>query len=113
MALDINVVRWDERELEKITEMAARRVVQDAGVTLVRTYLKKGALVPIHAHSGEQRVYVRQGSLAFIVAGERVTVGEGDELVIPAGMPHEAEALDDTVADDARQGDVEFGAGAS
>ena len=113
MAMDINLVRWDERELEKITEMAARRVVQDAGVTLVRTYLKKGALVPVHVHSGEQRVRVRQGSLAFIVAGERVTLGEGEELVIPAGKPHEAEALADTVVDDTRLGDVEFGVGAS
>jgi quercetin dioxygenase-like cupin family protein len=109
MARDISLVRWDEFDLERITEMAARKVVVDEGRTLVRSYLKKGALVPVHTHAGEQRIRVLQGSLAVVVAGTRVTLGEGGELSIPAGAPHEIEALDDSVVDDVRHGDVVFG----
>jgi quercetin dioxygenase-like cupin family protein len=110
MAMDINLVRWDEYELERITEMVARKVVADEGRTLVRSYLKKGALVPVHTHAGEQRIRVLQGSLAVVTAGARVTLGEGGELSIPAGAPHEVEALDDAVIDDIRHGELVFGA---
>jgi quercetin dioxygenase-like cupin family protein len=109
MAMDINLVRWDEYELERVTEMAARKLVADEGRTLVRSYLKKGALVPVHTHAGEQKIRLVQGSLAVAVSGARVTLAEGEELSIPAGAPHEVEALDDSVVDDIRHGDVEFG----
>jgi quercetin dioxygenase-like cupin family protein len=40
--------------------------------------------------------YVLQGALRFVVAGEEVIVREGEVLHVPAQVPHQAEALDDT-----------------
>ena len=38
---------------------------------LVQVYLKRGCLVPMHAHDSEQMTYVLQGALKFLVGGRR------------------------------------------
>ncbi len=88
--------RWDEIALEKITEMISQKIVAGDREMLAQIYLKRGALVPMHSHDSEQMTYVLQGSLRFLVGGEEIIVREGEVLHIPAGVPHQAEALDDT-----------------
>ena len=44
---------------------------------LAQIYLKRGALVPIHAHDSEQMTYILQGSLRFLIDGEEIIVREG------------------------------------
>ena len=88
--------RWDEIALEKVTEMLSRKVVAGDREMLVQSYVKRGCLVPMHAHNSEQMTYVLQGALKFFVAGEEITVREGEVLHIPAGVEHQAEALEDT-----------------
>jgi quercetin dioxygenase-like cupin family protein len=88
--------RWDNLELEKITEMIARKVIAGDDHTLVQAFLKRGALVPRHTHDGELVIYLLQGSLRVTVAGQTMDVREGDVLRVPSGAPHQAEALDDT-----------------
>jgi quercetin dioxygenase-like cupin family protein len=90
--------RWDEIALEKITEMVSRKIVPGHRLTLAQIYLKRGALVPMHQHESEQMTYVLQGALRLQVGGEEVTVRDGEVLHIPAQMPHQAEALDDTLS---------------
>jgi quercetin dioxygenase-like cupin family protein len=88
--------RWDEIALDKVTEMISRKVVTGEREMLAQIYLKKGALVPMHAHESEQITYVLQGALKFLIAGEDITVREGEVLLIPSWVEHQAEALDDT-----------------
>ena len=88
--------RWDEITLEKVTEMISQKIVAGDREMLAQIYLKRGALVPMHSHDSEQMTYVLQGSLRFLVAGEEIIVREGEVLHIPSGVPHQAEALDDT-----------------
>jgi unsaturated pyranuronate lyase len=88
--------RWDEIALEKITEMVSRKIVTGDREMLAQTYLKRGALVPLHSHASEQMTYVLQGALRFLVEGEEVIVREGEVIHIPSGVPHQAEALEDT-----------------
>jgi quercetin dioxygenase-like cupin family protein len=88
--------RWDEIALEKITEMISRKIVSGDREMLAQTYLKRGAQVPMHAHDSEQMTYVLQGALRFLVDGEEIIVKEGEVLHIPSGIPHQAEALEDT-----------------
>ena len=90
------VHRWDEIALEKITEMMSRKIIVGEREMLAQIYLKRGALVPMHAHDSEQMTYILQGALKFCVGGEEITVREGEVLHIPSGMPHQAEALEDT-----------------
>src|SRR3954466_12512818 len=92
----VRLHRWDEIALEKVTEMLSRKTVTGDREMLVQSYVKRGCLVPLHAHDSEQMTYVLQGALKFVVGGEEITVREGDVLHIPSGVAHQAEALEDT-----------------
>jgi quercetin dioxygenase-like cupin family protein len=92
----VRVHRWDEIALDKITEMISQKIIAGEREMLAQIYLKRGALVPMHAHESEQMTYILQGALRFLVDGEEVTVREGEVLHIPSGTPHQAEALEDT-----------------
>lgn len=76
--------------------MVSRKFVSGARETVAQIYLKRGAIVPRHAHESEQMTYVLQGALKMLVSGEEVTLREGEVLHIPSGVPHQVEALDDT-----------------
>jgi quercetin dioxygenase-like cupin family protein len=91
-----NLHRWDEIELEKVTEMFSRKIVSGDREMVAQIYMKKGALVPEHSHESEQMSYVLQGALRFLVKGEEVIVREGEILHIPSWVEHQAEALEDT-----------------
>jgi quercetin dioxygenase-like cupin family protein len=92
----VKLHRWDEIALDKVTEMISRKIVTGEREMLAQIYLKKGALVPMHSHEAEQITYVLQGALKFLIAGEEITVREGEVLHIPSWIEHQAEALDDT-----------------
>jgi quercetin dioxygenase-like cupin family protein len=92
----VRLHRWDEIALDKVTEMLSRKVVSGAREMLVQVYVKRGCLVPMHAHDSEQMTYVLQGALKFVIEGEEITVREGEVLHIPSGVAHQAEALEDT-----------------
>jgi quercetin dioxygenase-like cupin family protein len=92
----VRLHRWDEIALDKVTEMLSRKIVTGEREMLVQVYVKRGCLVPLHAHQSEQMTYVLQGALKFLVAGEEITVREGEVIHIPSGVEHQAEALEDT-----------------
>jgi quercetin dioxygenase-like cupin family protein len=100
----VSLCRWDELALEKITEMVSRRVITATRQTLAQVIFKKGALVPQHRHDSEQVTSVLDGALRFSIAGggalEDVIVRAGEVIVIPPGVPHQVEALDDTLVVD-------------
>jgi quercetin dioxygenase-like cupin family protein len=97
MAASATLHRWDEIALEKVTEMISRKIVSGEREMLAQIYLKRGALVPFHTHDSEQMTYILQGALRFHVAGEEIVVREGEVLHIPSRVPHQAEALEDTL----------------
>jgi len=92
----VRLHRWDEIALDKVTEMLSRKIVTGEREMLVQVYVKRGCLVPLHAHASEQMTYVLQGALKFLVAGEEITVREGEVIHIPSGIAHQSEALEDT-----------------
>lgn len=92
----VRLHRWDEIALDKVTEMLSRKVVRGDREMIVQVYIKRGCIVPVHAHESEQMTYVLQGALKFLVSGEEITVREGEVLHIPPFAEHQAEALEDT-----------------
>src|SRR6266550_3706254 len=97
MAPTVTLHRWDEIGIEKDTEMFSLKIVSGEREMLAQIYMKRGALVPIHTHDSEQMTYILQGALRFLVAGEEIIVREGEVLHIPSRLPHQAEALEDTL----------------
>ena len=77
--------------------MISCKIITGEREMVTQIYLKRGAIVPMHSHESEQMTYVLSGALKFHVDGEEITVREGEVLHIPAWLPHQAEALDDTL----------------
>ncbi len=91
--------RWDEVPREELHERLSRRVITGDQVMLAHVYLKQGCVVPKHSHENEQFTYILEGALRFLVGEEadEMVVRAGEVLHLPANVPHEAHALEDTL----------------
>ncbi len=92
--------RWDDVPEERLHELLSRRLITGDRVMLAHVYLKKGCVVPKHAHENEQFTYILDGALRFLVGEDgrhEVVVRAGEVLHLPANVPHEAHALEDTL----------------
>jgi quercetin dioxygenase-like cupin family protein len=90
-------VPWHRIALEDLNPLLQRQFVVGQEIMLARVLLKKGCMVPEHSHLNEQLTYILDGALRFRIDGQEVVVRAGEVLCIPAHMPHQAEALEDTV----------------
>lgn len=91
---------WDDMSWEPVTSTLSRKLVTGERMMIAHVHLEKGCVVPRHAHENEQLTYILEGALRFRLGedGEReVVVRAGQVLHIPSNMPHEAEALEDTL----------------
>jgi len=92
--------RWDEIPREELNEKLARRLITGDQLMLAQVYLKKGCVVPKHSHMNEQLTYILEGALRFLVGenGEaEIMVRAGEVLHLPGNVPHQAEAVEDTL----------------
>jgi quercetin dioxygenase-like cupin family protein len=92
--------RWSDMPRERVTDAIDRRVITSERMMLAHVYLKKGSIVPRHSHENEQLTYILEGALRFKIGAEGsevIVVRAGEVLVIPSNVPHEAEALEDTL----------------
>jgi quercetin dioxygenase-like cupin family protein len=92
--------RWNDMPKERVTDEIDRRLVVGDRMMLAHVYLKKGSVVPRHAHDNEQLTYILEGALRFSIGddgAEEIIVRAGEVLVIPSNVPHRAEALEDTL----------------
>ncbi len=72
--------RWDDMPKENVTEMLDRRLITGDRMMLAHVYLKKGAIVPRHAHENEQLTYILEGALRFWIGED-----ESETLDVRAG----------------------------
>ena len=70
-------------------------------MTLAQITLAAGAAVPLHEHPNEQIATVLSGRLRFLVGDGEVEIGAGESVLIPGGVPHRVDALEDSVVLDA------------
>ncbi|HYU80770.1 MAG TPA: cupin domain-containing protein, partial [Vicinamibacterales bacterium] len=92
--------RWDDITPEQINSTVSRQYITAERVTMARFELKRGAVVPQHAHENEQVSYIISGALKFIFEGRDIIARGGEVLQIPPNVPHAAEAIEDTLAID-------------
>ncbi len=100
-AAEATHVRWDDVPVEVMNPLLTRAFVTGEQAMVARIDLKRGCVVPRHSHVNEQIAWIVTGALVFSLGEEgaerQVTVRAGEVLVIPGGLPHAAEALEDTV----------------
>ena len=92
--------RWDDLPKERLSPLLERRLIWGERVMLSHVYLAKGCVVPLHAHENEQITYILDGTLRFWIGedgAETIDVAAGEVLYLPSGVPHKAEALEDTL----------------
>ena len=92
--------RWEEMPRERVNQTLERRLITGDRIMLTHVYLEKGSVVPRHAHENEQITYVLEGALRFWIGDDGAEVFDvraGEVLCIPSGVPHQAEALEDTL----------------
>ena len=90
-------IRWNDVEIENLNPLLGRQMVVGEQVMVARILMKKRCVVPLHSHVNEQVSYILEGALKFFIDGKEIVVHAGELLCIPSNMPHQAEAVEDTV----------------
>jgi quercetin dioxygenase-like cupin family protein len=93
----LKYIPWDTVPIEPLNPLLGRQFVVGNEIMVARVLMKKGCLVPLHSHHNEQITYILEGALKFWIDGKEIVVHAGEVLTIPPHMPHQAEALEDTV----------------
>jgi quercetin dioxygenase-like cupin family protein len=92
--------RWDDLPKDELKAGIHRRLVSTERMMIAHVYLDAGAVVPRHEHENEQLTYILEGTLRFWLGEDEsqvVDVHAGEVLHIPSGLPHRAEALEETL----------------
>ena len=93
-----SATKFEKLETDKLNPLITRQMVSGDDATFARLVLLRGAIVPRHHHRSEQYTMIFSGALKFFFDdGSDTTVHAGEVLMIPANVPHSAEALEDTV----------------
>ena len=92
--------RIDDMPKEEVKAGLYRRLITTERMMLAHVYLDKDCIVPQHSHENEQLTYILEGTLRFWLGEDKsevVDVHAGEVLHIPSWVPHEAQALEDTL----------------
>ncbi len=89
-------IRWSDVKEEWLNKDISRRLAVGKKEMLGFVFLRKGAVVPAHKHLSEQITFVLKGSMRFTIRGKHYTVKQGEVLIIPSNVVHEAVALEAT-----------------
>ncbi len=93
----MEAIAWESMDWEEVTPQIKRKIVSGKQVMVAQIWLHKGTIVQEHTHLSEQITYVVEGALRFWLGGKELILRRGEVLVIPSGMPHKAEVLEDTL----------------
>ena len=100
MSTGVSHYRWEDMPRESVKPLLDRRLIATERMMLAHVYLEQGCIVPLHEHENEQLTYILEGALRFSIGAdgaEEIVVRAGEVLVIPSNVPHQAEALEDTL----------------
>jgi quercetin dioxygenase-like cupin family protein len=60
-------------------------------VSIIRQRQTPGGANPSHTHNREEVMLILSGEVTVVLDAEPVTLGNGDSLIIPAGIAHQIE----------------------
>jgi quercetin dioxygenase-like cupin family protein len=82
---------WIEGDRNAIT------LAKGAGLTLVLTALRRGAVLREHRAPGHATLHLLAGRMVLRADERSLDLAPGDVVTLEAGLPHAAEAVDDAV----------------
>lgn len=85
---------------EALSPRITRRMLWGERIMVAMIELASGTIVPTHEHENEQLSYCIQGAMRFTFPDRQLVLRQGEVLLIPGGMPHSAEMLEDCVTVD-------------
>jgi unsaturated pyranuronate lyase len=100
MSAEARHIPWSDLAWEPVVPGIRRKIITGQGMMIAQVFLDAGAVVPKHRHENEQITYVLEGALRLRLGEDlerEVVVHAGEVLHIPADLPHDAEALEDTL----------------
>jgi len=89
--------RLADLEAEDVNPGMTRRLLWGDRIMLRLLEFKHGVVVPVHEHDNEQVTHCLSGLMRFTFPHGEVLLRPGEVLVIPGGVPHGAEMVEDTV----------------
>jgi len=92
---------WETEPIEPLNQRIGRQMLNGDAMTLARITLAQGAVVAEHSHPNEQIATVLSGRVRFRLGDEELVVDALASVLIAGGVPHEVEALQDSVVLDA------------
>jgi len=84
-------------EAEAVNPGMRRRLLWGDRIMLSYLEFKKGTVVPVHEHENEQLTHCLSGLMRFTFPEGELLLHAGEILIIPGGVPHGAEMVEDTV----------------
>ena len=97
---DVSHRRWADVKSESVAPGIERKYITTDRATIAHFELKRGSVVPRHAHEHEQITQVLRGVPHFEIEGRTIVVREGDVLQIPSWTAHEVQVIEDAFAID-------------
>lgn len=95
--MDVKFFPFEKMANEELSDKISRQYVYGDEAMLARFVFKKGAIVPEHQHPNEQITYILEGAVKVTLQGKEIIVRSGEVLIIPPNVPHQFEALEDTI----------------
>lgn len=92
--------RWTDIPETKMRGNITRRFMNSETLMLGLLTMRAGDVVPAHSHHNEQFTYVLSGKMKFMLGeaqDEILVIGAGEVIMLPGGIIHGAEILEDTV----------------
>jgi quercetin dioxygenase-like cupin family protein len=89
---------WNNMEPSEVNAVYLRKVAMGENVSVARVEVSSGSITKTHKHANEEVIAVLKGAWRFSLPDGDVTVAANQMLLIPPGVEHSSEALEDTVA---------------
>ncbi len=95
--------RWRDLPPDHPMALVSRRRIMGEQMMLSEVLLDKGCVVPTHAHENEQMACIVRGVVRFGIGAEgssdrrELLLKAGEVLLLPANVPHSAEALEEAL----------------
>lgn len=92
----------DEKQVLSLAEMVSyqpgqvvsRTLAQNSAVSLTIFAFDKGEEISSHSSQGDAMITVLEGSAKVTIGTDEYALGQGQTIVMPAGIPHAVAAAD-------------------